>query len=196
MTTTYNLMLENIIPVEAANRKAFGAITNYLDVPLMLTTMVMFCTMLWKKNLIIFTLLLFIAYEFVISIKYGLQPVSSIYLMGIGIAIVFLYSFVFFAEYIKTAIQQNRNYGKTLMISSILFAYGIYAIVYYFFYIKRTPGPAGVLIIYYLASIIFSLLMSMGIIWLKKQDSSFKKHKQTSSKRPSIYYSDRINYKV
>ena len=44
MVTTYNLMSVNVIVVSREVQRSFGVLNNYLDVPLMLTAMLMFCS--------------------------------------------------------------------------------------------------------------------------------------------------------
>lgn len=169
LVASYNLMGKNLIAVPIEVKRPIGVMANYLDVPLMLVSMYMFCAERWKRNIVTTSLLLFFIYEVVIFIQYGLQPVSSKYIMGPGIVIVLLFSLYFFIVHIKNTIVQGKGAGKTFMTASILFAYGCYLLVYIFAYIIKTSEKADVFIIYYLASIIFSLLMSAGLIWIKKR---------------------------
>ena len=74
-----------------------------------------------------------------------------------------------------------------MMITSILFAYGCYFIVYVFAYIQKTSEKTDVFIIYYLASIIFSLLMSAGLIWVKKRLRQIKEV-QTTRKELNVFF--------
>ena len=53
--------------------------------------------------------------------------------------------------------------AKIIMISGILFAYGIYFMLYLFFYVLNTPNKEDALLIYYLASIIAAILLSAGL---------------------------------
>ena len=165
----YNLMGENLIAVSSEVKKITGVVCNYLDVPLMLISMLLFCTEKWKQNLVTAVLVLFLAYEIIIFIKYKLEAVTSVYIMGPGIILILLFSLYFFITHIKNTIVQGKGIGKTFMTASVLFAYGCYFLVYIFAYIIKTPERADVFTIYYLASIIFSLLMSAGLIWIKRR---------------------------
>lgn len=187
MVMTYNLMSENIIVVSREAQRNFGVINNYLDVPLMLTTMLMFCGEKWKQRVIITTIICFAVYEIIILFQFQLQPISSKYIMGPGILIVLLYSLYLFMNNIKNTIVQGKGVGKTLMITSILFAYGCYFIVYLFAYVQKTTNKADVFIIYYLASIIFSILMSTGLIWVKKRLREIKEV-QTTRKELNVFF--------
>ena len=187
MVTTHNLMSENIILVEKEVQRNFAVINNYLDVPLMLTSMLMFCTEKWKQRVITTSIICFSAYEIIIAFQYKLQPISSMYVMGPGIILILFYSLYLFMNNIKSTIVQGKGVGKTLMITSILFAYGCYFLVYLFAYIQRTSNRKDVFIIYYLASIIFSVLMSAGLIWVKKRLRQIKEV-QTTRKELSVFF--------
>lgn len=187
MVMTYNLMSENIITVSKEVQKNFGVINNYLDVPLMLTTMLMICRESWKKRVIVTSIICFVVYEILILFQFQLQAASSKYIMGPGIVLVLLYSLYLFMYNIKNTIVQGKGLGKTLMITSILFAYGCYFIVYLFAYIQKTSNRTDVLIIYYLASIIFSVLMSTGLILVKKRLREIKEV-QTTRKELNVFF--------
>lgn len=185
----YVLMAENIFLVNKEAHRNFAVINNYLDVPLMLTAMLMFCIEKWKQRVIITTIICLAAYEVIIFSQYKLQPVSSKYIMGPGIILILLYSLYLFINNIKSTIVQGKGVGKTLMITSILFAYGCYFLVYIFAYIQKTSNRTDVFIIYYLASIIFSILMSAGLIWVKKRLREIKEV-QTTRKELYVFFNN------
>jgi hypothetical protein len=169
LVTTWTLMAEKVIIVDREAQRSLGIISNYLDVPLMLISMLMFCTEKSKKRFIITAIIAFSIYELIILFQYKLSSLSSKYIMGPGIILILLFSLYFFINNIKNTIIQGKGVGKTLMITSILFAYGCYFIVYLFTYIQKTSARQDVFIIYYLTSIIFSAVMSVGLIWIKKR---------------------------
>ena len=107
--------------------------------------------------------------------------------MGPGIILLLVYSLYLFVINIKNTIVQGKGVGKTLMITSILFAYGCYFLVYLFAYIQKTSNKADVYIIYYLTSIIFSVLMSAGLIWVKRRLREIKEV-QTTRKELNIFF--------
>lgn len=183
----YNLMGENLISVTVEAKRTTGIISNYLDVPLMLISMLMFCVEKWKRRFIITTIFVFLVYEVIIFFQHGLAPVSSKYIMGPGIVIVLLFSLYFFVTHIKSTIILGKGMGKTFMTASILFAYGCYLLVYVFAYIIKTSEKSDVFTIYYLASIIFSLLMSVGLIWIGKRVKQIEEL-QTTRKELTMFF--------
>lgn len=189
LTTIYNLMTENILPVTEVFRKNWGIITNYLDVPLMLTAMLLFCINGMKKKLIMILIICFAIYEVCVISVFKLQPVSVTYIMGPGILLVAIMAFHFFVVNIKTTIAQGKGLGKTLMAASITFAYGCYFLLYLFAYVEETPNRADVYTIYYIASIIFSITMSLGLVWLKKRFREIQEL-QTTRKELNMFFNN------
>jgi hypothetical protein len=183
----YNLMSANIIVVDIYTRQKVGIVTNYLDVPLILVYMLIFCVEKWKQKVIFSSLIIFLAYELIIFYHYQVTPASSLYVMGPGIILVMMISMYFFISNIKHTIIQGKGIGKTLMASGVLFAYGCYSLVYIFAYILKTPNKTDVFTIYYAASIIFSLLMSAGLVWLKKRLDQIKEV-QIARKELSVFF--------
>ena len=194
MVMTCTLMSIDIIVVSNEMRRNFGVINNYLDVPLMLTGMLMFCPEKWKQRLIVTSILAFVAYELIIVFQHQLHPVSSKLIMGPGIILVLGYSLYLFISNIKNTIVQGKGVGKTLMITSVLFAYGCYFIVYLFayIYVQNNSNKGDVFIIYYVASIIFSVLMSAGLIWVKKRLREIKEV-QTTRRELNVFFHNRYS---
>jgi hypothetical protein len=59
--------------------------------------------------------------------------------------------------------------------------------VYIFAFVQKTSNRADVFIIYYLASIIFSVLMSAGLIWVKKRLREINEV-QTTRKELNVFF--------
>jgi hypothetical protein len=182
-----NLLSENIIVLSPALETSLAVISNYLDVPLILLSVLMFSTEKWMNKTINICLAVFLAYELIIFLNFRLLPVSTKYVMGPGIILILLISIYLFINNIKRTILQGKGFGKTLIISSILFAYGSYLLVYIFYYIQKTPNKADVVTIYYLTSIIFSLLMASGLFWVRKRFAEIKEV-HTTRKELGVFF--------
>ncbi len=194
LVMTSALMSVDIIVVSKEIQRDFGVINNYLDVPLILTVMLMFCPEKWKQRVIVTSIIAFVAYELIIVFQHQLHPVSSKLIMGPGIILVLGYSLYLFITNIKNTIVQGKGVGKTLMITSILFAYGCYFLVYLFayVYVQDSSNKGDVFIIYYVASIIFSVLMSAGLIWVKKRLREIKEV-QTTRRELNVFFHNRYS---
>lgn len=162
-TLIYLLMSENIIPVNKSIRLNFGIFNNYLDVPLMLTALVFFCPNKPKQNIIRLLSYAFIAYELLITLMYGFKPISIVYIMGPGFAIIIGYTFYLFMRQIKFSIMHGKNHGRVIMLASIFFSYASYTLIYYFYYVQKTPYVKDTELLYFISTIISTAVMATGL---------------------------------
>jgi hypothetical protein len=179
ITALYNLMLQGLLPFPASFQRGFGAVNNYLDVPLMLTALLFFCPIKQKQRTVHIITAVFIAYEIVIACVYGLEPGAIVYVMGPGLILILIYAFYLFARHIKITVEFGKNAGRTLMLVSILFAYGCYAIVYYFYYIFKTQEVEDVFFLYYITSFISAIIMTVGLHLIRRRMRELQEVKNT-----------------
>lgn len=179
MTALYSIMSEYHIPISTDFRRAAGVINNYLDVPLMLTALLFFCPNKQKQRKIHYLTVLFIGYELAIAAIYGLQKEAVVYVMGPGICIILIYSFYLFARQVKFTVVHGKNAGRMLMLASILFAYTCYGLVYYFYYIQKTPYVADAFLLYFISSGFASTLMAIGLYLMRKRIRHLREVKVT-----------------
>lgn len=165
----YNLMTLKLLTVTTGVKKVFSVASNYLDVPLMLLALLFFCVDGARKKIIYITLAAYLLYEAVILFYFRLQPDSSTYVLGPGTLIILTYSIYFFKHYGKITIVHGKSVGKTFMLVSLLFSYGCFAIIYFLYYIQRTPAVADVFLIYYIVTFIAAVLMIIGLVWVCKR---------------------------
>lgn len=183
----YNLMAEGFIPVSDPVAKSVGYINNFLDIPLMLIGLLLFSTSANKQKILTVSLVLFVIYELIIGAMFGFVQKTIILILGPGIVMMLLYASVFFTQYVKLSITNTKYIGKTMMITSILFAYACFAMIYVFFYLIKTSPVKDVFIIYYIASIFTSLLMSAGILLLYKRSRHIKEV-QLTRKELAVFF--------
>ena len=170
----YNLMAADLLPASDEFIRKAGIVNNYLDTPLVLLFLLFFCTTSRQQNVLYISLGAFVLYEIIVTIALGFNVNALVYILGPGVLILFGYSVYFFVKYARIAIEKNKQIGKTFMLGSIAFAYGCYGMIYCFHYIQKTPATADVFLIYYIASIIASLIMSVGLIWITRQSQKIK----------------------
>ncbi len=169
ITVVHNMMVQDILPVGDSFQKLFGVINNYLDVPLMLTALYFFCAVKKNQKVINALTIIFVTYEVIIAVSMGLTTRSVVYIMGIGLPLILIYSFILFVRQIKFTIVHGKNAGRTIMLASILFAYGGYILVYYFFYVTKTKFVQDAFLLYFIASFISSVSMAMGLLMTRKR---------------------------
>jgi len=179
ITALYNLMSEGLLPLPASFQRGFGVINNYLDIPLMLTALLFFCPIKQKQRTVHIITAVFIGYEILIACFYGLDPKAVVYIMGPGLILILIYTFYLFARHIKITIEFGKNAGRTLMLVSILFAYGCYTIVYYFYYILKTQEVNDVFFLYYITSLVSSIIMAIGLHLIRKRMRELQEVKNT-----------------
>jgi hypothetical protein len=165
----YLMMSQNIIPVSRAVRINFGILSNYLDVPLMLTALVFFCPNKQKQNIIRILSYAFIGYELLITLLHGFKPVSIVYIMGPGFAVIIGYTFYLFMRQVKFSIMHGKNYGRVMMLAAIFFCYACFALIYYFYYIQKTPYVKDTELVYFISTIVSSMAMAIGLQLMNKR---------------------------
>ncbi|HEV7620440.1 MAG TPA: hypothetical protein VGO09_01830, partial [Flavisolibacter sp.] len=165
----YNMMYLKMIPVSPAFRQNFALLDNYLDIPILMVALLFFCPNKQNQRKVYLLTAFFIGYEFVITCMYGFSPKSIVYILGPGILVIWCYTLFLFTRQIKFTISHGKNTGRTLMLASILFAYSCYGLIYYFFYIQKTDFKEDTYLIYFISSIISSILMCIGLVLANKR---------------------------
>lgn len=171
-TFTYNFLYIFFPNTPLKTMRIMGVATNLLDAPLMLIFLQHFTHSERIRRRIKFTMILFIAFEIAVLIFYGFGKTAITIFSGPGILLVFYFSFILFSRHVRIVNTQKVDVARIIMVSSILFAYGIFFMLYLFFYVMNTPNKEDALFIYYLATMIASLLLSIGLI---KEKSRAKK---------------------
>jgi hypothetical protein len=178
-TGIYSLMQSKLLDVSPQVEKSFGVVNNYLNIPLILTALVFFCPLKQRQRSVHLITWTFICYEILIAFVYGLGESAPVYVMGPGLTIVLLYTFYLFARHIKVTIQFGKNAGRTLMLVAILFTYVCYGLVYFFYYIQHTPDVADAFLVYFVSSIVASVLMTVGLTQIRKRMKELEEIKNT-----------------
>ena len=178
-TIGYNLMERNLLPAHPTFIRIYGIVNNYLDVPLMLLTLLFFCPLKQQRRKLQIIFALYVVYELAIAAIYKLDTTAIIYIMGPGMLIIIVYAFYFFTRYIKTAVESGKGTGKTLMLVAILFAYTCYLIVYLFYYVLKTPNTADAFLLYFIGTIISSVIMTLGLVLTSKRMQQLHEAKNT-----------------
>lgn len=178
-TAVYNLMSEDVIHIPQGCLQNFGVVNNYLDIPLMLTALLFFCPIKQKQRTVHIVTIVFVSYELLIAILFGFNPKAVVYIMGPGLALILVYAFYLFVRHIKMTIEFGKNAGRTLMLVSILFAYGCYALVYYFYYIQKTPAVTDVFLLYFISTLVSSIIMTIGLHLIRRRLKELQEIKNT-----------------
>jgi hypothetical protein len=174
----------NSAPVLA---RVINYIDNYTNIPLILTALLFFCASKQRQGKIRLLTLIFVAYEIVIIAVYGFTLNSIIYIMGPGVGVVLLYSFYQFVRQIKFSIFHGKNHGRVLMLISIVFDFSCYGLIYFFQYIQKTPFQNDVFRLYYISSIVSSVLMAIGLHMMRVRMKELQSLKTTRKELALIF---------
>src|ERR1700694_147039 len=185
---SYNLLSEKLIPIRGSLLDGYGLLSNYLDVPLMLTGLLFFCPNRQKQKIVHVLIAAFIGYELTVTCFHGFNQDSVMYIMGPGFAIILCYSTYLFSRQVKFSIMHRKNQGRMLMLASILFAYSCYTLIYYFYFIQKTPYTSDVLLLYYISSSLASTLMAIGLHLMRKRMKELRSLK-TTRKELALFFS-------
>jgi len=169
ITALDNIMAEGFIPVPQAFSNYFGVLNNFLDVPLMLTSLLFFCPNKQKQRFVHVLTVSFIVYEAVVIFTKGFANTSVIYVMGPGIVILLSYALYLFLRQVKFSILHGKNYGRAVMLASVFFMYACYGLVYYFFYVMKTSYKTDTITLYYISSAVASAMMALGLHMTRKR---------------------------
>lgn len=174
-----NLLGEKIIPSPDSVSRIVTFIDNYSNIPLLLTALLFFCPSKQKQSKVRLLTLIFIGFEIVMVAIYGFTRNSIIYIMGAGISVVLIYSFYLFVRQVKFSIFHGKNHGRVLMLVSIVFDCSCYGLIYFFEYIQKTPYQNDVFRLYYISSIISSVLMAIGLHMMRIRMKELKSLRTT-----------------
>ena len=177
------ILIDNLFGTIINSATVLARVINYIDkytnIPLILTALLFFCASKQRQGKIRLLTLIFVTYEIVIIAVYGFTLNSIIYIMGPGVGVVLLYSFYLFVRQIKFSIFHGKNHGRVLMLISIVFDFSCYGLIYFFQYIQKTPFQNDVFRLYYISSIVSSVLMAIGLHMMRVRMKELQSLKTT-----------------
>ncbi|MBK9569982.1 MAG: hypothetical protein IPO53_08680 [Chitinophagaceae bacterium] len=185
----YNLMTEGYIKVNPDVVYYWGLSNNLLDVPLMLTFLTYFTTSAEFTRRLKITIGVFLLFEAILIFIRGFNVNTLTIILGPGLLIVFGICLFLFIRQTKITILHRKASGKALIATSLLFAYGCYAIIYLIYYVFKTPHVADTFLLYFWVVTFSSLLMCAGIIFERKRVLKLYEVKNTR-KELSVIYKD------
>lgn len=165
----YNLMSEGYLPVAASTQRTFGIVNNLLDPVLMLTFLIFFHATPRHANKMKWVLLVLIVSELIILAVYGLSIKTITLVVGPGLVIVFIHALYFFVQTVKRCFFNNKIMGKALIATAISFAYGCFFLIYIMHYVMALPDVDDIFLIYFISTIIFSSLLTAGLVLESKR---------------------------
>ncbi len=183
----YNLLSEGYIKTDNEITHNWGLFNNLLDAPLMLWFLMYFSTspvFTKRMRLIIFLLLAFDAT--VVALR-GLTVEAITIIMAPGLLTVISFCLYFFIRQSRITIMHRKATGKALITASLVFAYGCYSIIYLLYYVLKTREVDDTFLVYFLVTIISSVLMCSGIVIERKRVQKLNELKITRKELSTLY---------
>lgn len=183
----YNMLTEDYVHASSSFTYYFGLFNNILDAPLMLMFLTYFSTnpQLTKKMRIL--TLAFVVYEVGVISLYGMNIDSITWIIGPGLLLVLTFSSIFFVRQTRITIMHQKAAGKAIMISSLIFAYGCYSIIYLIYYVFKVQHEADTFLIYFFVSTLSAILMAVGIYLENRRVQKLNELKVTRKELSEIY---------
>ena len=167
----FNLMTEHLVNVPKNIERFYGIINNLTDMPLMLGFLVFQIPSSVQRKRMKILLGVFIVFEIVLIIMYGITVKTITLTMGPGLTIVFGYSLYYFVYTVKRSFIHNKFVGKAIVASALTFAYGCFIIIYLMHYVFNLQDLSNLFLIYYFITIIYCTILSVGLYMEGKRKS-------------------------
>lgn len=182
-----NLMNEGYIHPNTDVVYFWGISINLLDAPLMLLFLSYFSTSAEFSRRLIIIILSFLVFELSVVLLYGFNVRAVTIILGPGILLVFGLCLLFFIRQAKIVITNRKALGKILIVSSLVFAYGCYGILYVLFYVIKTPWVADTFLLYFIVLTFSSIVLCTGIIFERKRVQKLFELKKARKELHEIY---------
>ncbi len=165
----FNLMTEHMIAIPKNIERTYGIVNNITDMPLMFSFLIFQIPSIVLAKRMKILLAIFILFEFAIIGLYGVSIKAITIIMAPGLSIVFGFSLYFFVYAIKKSFINSKYVGKAMTASALCFAYGCFICIYLMHYVAAIPDIPNLFLIYYIVTIIYCTLLSMGLWWESKR---------------------------
>lgn len=193
----YNLLTEGYLNADHSVEYYWGLTNNVMDTPLMIFFLTYFSTSKIFTRKMRVLALSFILFEIIVIATIGFNIDAITIIMGPGLLIIFGLCMYFFIRHAKLAIENRKATGKAVIISSLLFGYGCYTIIYLMYYIfKAHIGADGkvnaqymndTFLIYFIAASLSSVIMCIGLLIERKRIQKLQELKVTRKELSTIY---------
>jgi hypothetical protein len=183
-----NLMRQGVFGVPKWIYQSMSLVDNILDAPLMLLFLTFFSTSALMTKRIKTCIYIFLGFEAIILVVFGFNVRAIRIILGPDVALIVALSFSFFMRYVRLSVSHPKNIGKAVMASAVFISYVIFSLVYIFYYLvknERYQGDAE--LIYYLVSILSSILLAIGILIENKRFKKLDELRHTRKELATIY---------
>lgn len=165
--TIFHCLYADSIPPVPNFTNPWDVLYSYIEIPLILTSLLFFCHVRERRQLMQKVLGGFVVYEVLVSLYFKFSPEVTLYIVAPGLLIVVGYTAFLFLRQARFTILHGKNTGRVLMLGAILASYGSYALVFYTYFVQNRPDIYTVYSLYFISSTVASLLMSVGLFMMR-----------------------------
>lgn len=140
---------------------------SYIEIPLILTSLLFFCYGHQRKQIMQKIIIGFIAYEVLISLYFKFSPEATLYIVAPGLLVVVGYTAFLLLRQLKFTMVHGKNIGRVLMLSAILFSYCSYGLGFYTYFIQKQTDIGSIYSLYFISSTVAALMMSVGLFMMR-----------------------------
>jgi hypothetical protein len=129
----------------------------------------------------------FIVFEIILLSYFGitLQPITII--VGSGILLILSFSVSIFIKQTKNSIHHHKPAGKAMIATSLLFSYCCFFFLFIMYYIFKTHYKEDCLLIYFISTIISSIVLFLGLRIENKRVLKLNEVNRTRKELSQIY---------
>lgn len=183
----YNILVQRYVHADTALVRYIGIGNNLVDAPLMLTFLSYFSTTPLAKQRTRLLVATFVGFEILIIAFFGFTVQTITIIMGPGLLLVLAFCLPLFVRQIKITITHHKASGRSLMIASLLIAYGCYTIIYIMYYLMDSKNEADTFLVYFLVTTFSSILMAAGIYLERKRVRKLSELKVVRKELSELY---------
>lgn len=183
----YNFLTEGYVHVNKNIVLHAGLINNLLDAPLILLFLTYFSRSVENTRRMHWLIGGLIVFDIILVSIWGLNFTTVTIAMAPGLLAILGFSVIFFVHQVKITVTQQKATGRALISASLLFVYGCFSIIYLIHYVLRSEDVENTFLVYFIATILSSILMSVGIYLESKRVKKLSELKVVRRELSEIY---------
>lgn len=193
----YNLITERYISVSSNIEQNWGYINNLADAPMLILFLSYFSPSKIFTQRLRLLAASFILFEAIVISVVGFNLNAITIIIGPGLLIVCGLCMFFFIRHTKQAIENRKATGKAMIVTSLLFAYGCYFIIYLLYYVFKAQNDANgvaneqyvndTFLVYFISTSLSAFLMCIGLVVEQKRIRKLKELMVTRKELSSLY---------
>jgi hypothetical protein len=185
--TILRCVSSNNVPPEPNLKNGWDVLYNYLEIPLMLSTLLFFCRARKRQEKIHFLMGGFVVYELAIAVLYGFSPTASLYVMVPGLVIVASCSLFLFIRQVRFSLVHQKNTGRLLMLGALVFSYSCYLFLFFSYFLMELQTVSGIYALFFLSSSIAAVMMSVGLYLMRHRIKELQELKVTRRELQMVF---------